>query len=245
MQPMKSYSGRNLALALVVSLATPLLFSPVLTPPTMAQETSVRTLTVTGQGQASVQTTKTQVSLGVDLEGSDAAVVQRQVAQRTSAVVELLRSRRVEKLETTGLQLSPRYRYDNGQSQLVGYSGSNTVSFQMPTEAVGTLLDEAVKAGANQIRGISFIADDTALEAARQEALRRAVADAQAQATAVLGALSLRSQEVVSIEINGAMPPRPIPMARQVAAAPAADMATPVMGGEQTVEARVTLQIRY
>jgi uncharacterized protein YggE len=211
----------------------------------MAQETSVRTLTVTGQGQASVQTTKTQVSLGVDLEGSDAAVVQRQVAQRTSAVVELLRSRRVEKLETTGLQLSPRYRYDNGQSQLVGYSGSNTVSFQMPTEAVGTLLDEAVKAGANQIRGISFIADDTALEAARQEALRRAVADAQAQATAVLGALSLRSQEVVSIEINGAMPPRPIPMARQVAAAPAADMATPVMGGEQTVEARVTLQIRY
>ena len=245
MQPMKSYSGRNLALALVVSLATPLLFSPVLTPPTMAQETSVRTLTVTGQGQVSVQTTKTQVSLGVDLEGSDAAVVQRQVAQRTSAVVELLRSRRVEKLETTGLQLSPRYRYDNGQSQLVGYSGSNTVSFQMPTEAVGTLLDEAVKAGANQIRGISFIADDTALEAARQEALRRAVADAQAQATAVLGALSLRSQEVVSIEINGAMPPRPIPMARQVAAAPAADMATPVMGGEQTVEARVTLQIRY
>lgn len=245
MQPMKSYSGRNLALALVVSLATPFLFSSVLTPPTMAQETSIRTLTVTGQGQASVQTTKTQVSLGVDLEGSDAAVVQRQVAQRTSAVVELLRSRRVEKLETTGLQLSPRYRYDNGQSQLVGYSGSNTVSFQMPTEAVGTLLDEAVKAGANQIRGISFIADDTALEAARQEALRRAVADAQAQATAVLGALSLRSQEVVSIEINGAMPPRPIPMARQVAAAPAADMATPVMGGEQTVEARVTLQIRY
>lgn len=245
MQPMQSYSGRNLALALVVSLATPLLCSPVLTPPIMAQETNLRTLTVTGQGQQAVQTTKTQVSLGVDLEGTDAAVVQRQVAERTSAVVELLRSRRVEKLETTGLQLSPRYRYDNGQSQLVGYSGSNTVSFQMPTEAVGTLLDDAVKAGANQIRGVSFIADDTALEAARQEALKRAVADAQAQAAAVLGALNLRSQEVVSIEINGAIPPRPMPMARQVAAAPAADMATPVMGGEQTVQARVTLQIRY
>ncbi|MEB3313444.1 MAG: SIMPL domain-containing protein [Cyanobacteriota bacterium] len=242
---MQSYSGRNLALALVVSLATPLLCSPVLTPPIMAQETNLRTLTVTGQGQQAVQTTKTQVSLGVDLEGTDAAVVQRQVAERTSAVVELLRSRRVEKLETTGLQLSPRYRYDNGQSQLVGYSGSNTVSFQMPTEAVGTLLDDAVKAGANQIRGVSFIADDTALEAARQEALKRAVADAQAQAAAVLGALNLRSQEVVSIEINGAIPPRPMPMARQVAAAPAADMATPVMGGEQTVQARVTLQIRY
>jgi len=245
MQPMKSYFGRNLALALVVTLSTPLLFTPPLTRPTMAQETNLRTLTVTGQGQQAVQTTKTQVSLGVDLEGTDAATVQRQVAERTSAVVELLRSRQVEKLETTGLQLSPRYRYDNGRTELVGYSGSNTVSFQMPTEAVGTLLDDAVKAGANQIRGVSFIADDTALEAARQEALKRAVADAQAQATAVLGALNLRSQEVLSIQINGAAPPQPIPMARQVAAAPAADMATPVMGGEQTVEARVTLQFRY
>jgi uncharacterized protein YggE len=245
MQPMKSYFGRNLALALVVSLSTPLLFTPTLTRPTMAQETNLRTLTVTGQGQQAVQTTKTQVSLGVDLEGTDAATVQRQVAQRTSAVVDLLRTRRVEKLETTGLQLSPRYRYDNGRSDLIGYSGSNTVSFLMPTEAVGTLLDDAVKAGANQIRGISFIADDAALEAARQEALKRAVADAQAQAQAVLGALNLRSQEVLSIQINGAAPAQPIPMARQVAAAPAADMATPVMGGEQTLEARVTLQFRY
>ena len=95
MQLMKSYSGRNLALALVVSLiSTPLLFTPPLTRPTMAQETPIRSLTVTGQGQQAVQTTKTQVSLGVDLEGPDAATVQRQVAERTSAVVELLRSRR-------------------------------------------------------------------------------------------------------------------------------------------------------
>ncbi len=245
MQPMKSYFGRNPALALVGTLSTPLLFTPPLTRPTMAQETNLRTLTVTGQGQQAVQTTKTQVSLGVDLEGTDAATVQRQVAERTSAVVELLRSRRVEKLQTTGIQLSPSYRCANGSAELVGYTGSNTVSFQMPTAAVGTLLDDAVKAGANQIRGISFIADDAALEAARQEALKRAVADAQAQAAAVLGALNLRSQEVLSIQINGAAPPQPIPMARQVAATPAADMATPVMGGEQTVEARVTLQFRY
>jgi uncharacterized protein YggE len=80
-----------------------------------------------------VQTTKAEVSLGVDVQGSDAATVQREVAQRSTAVVELLRSRNVDKLETTGVQLTPNYNYENGRSEIVGYTGSNTVSFQVPT----------------------------------------------------------------------------------------------------------------
>lgn len=206
----------------------------------------MRTLTVNGQGRVSVPTTKAQVRLGVDVEGSDAAAVQREVAQRSATVVELLRSRNVENLETTGIQLNPRYSYDNGRQQLVGYNGSNTVSFQLPTEAVGALLDEAVNAGANQIRGISFIAEDSVLETARQQALRQAVSDAQTQASTVLGSLNLTAQDVVSIQINGANPPMPVPMAQRSEYGLAqADAVTPVMGGEQTVNASVTLQIRY
>ena len=247
MQP-KRYAPRRFTAAALMSaaLVSGLSFAPVWMPPAIAQEAVMRTLTVTGQGQESVPTTKTQVNLGVDVQGTDPAAVQREVAQRTTAVVELLRSRQVEKLETTGIQLSPRYNYENGRSEVIGYSGSNTVSFRMPTESVGTLLDDAVNAGANQIRGISFVADDDALEAARQRALAKAVDDAQSQANAVLGSLNLRSQEIVSIQINGASPPTPVPMPRARAEyAMAADAATPVVGGEQTVQAQVTLQIRY
>lgn len=242
----KRYAPRRLAAAVMsATLASGLGFAPVLTPVAMAQESAMRTLTVTGQGEESVQTTKTQVELGVDVQGTDAAAVQREVAQRTSAVVELLRSRSVEKLETTGIQLSPRYDYENGRQDVIGYTGSNTVSFRMPTDRVGALIDDAVNAGANQIRGVSFIAADEALEAARQQALREAVEDAQAQAGTVLSSLNLRSQEIVSIQIDGAAPPMPVPMLRQSEYAAQADASTPVIGGEQTVEARVTLQIRY
>ncbi|MGB3308930.1 MAG: SIMPL domain-containing protein [Nodosilinea sp.] len=243
----KSFTPRRLAAAAVVSatLVSGLGFVPVFTPTAIAQEAAMRTLTVTGQGEESVQTTKTQVELGVDVQGTDAAAVQREVAQRTSAVVELLRSRSVEKLETTGIQLSPRYNYENGRQDVIGYTGSNTVSFRMPTESVGSLIDDAVNAGANQIRGVSFVADDDTLEAARQQALREAVEDAQAQAGVVLGSLNLRSQEIVSIQINGAAPPMPVPMARRAELSAQSDASTPVIGGEQTVEARVTLQIRY
>ena len=243
----KSFTPRRMAAAAVVSatLVSGLGFVPVFTPTAIAQEAAMRTLTVTGQGEESVQTTKTQVELGVDVQGTDAAAVQQEVARRTAAVVELLRSRSVEKLETTGIQLSPRYNYENGRQDVIGYTGSNTVCFRMPTESVGSLIDDAVNAGANQIRGVSFIADDEALEAARQQALRAAVEDAQAQAGGVLGSLNLRSQEIVSIQINGAAPPMPVPMPRLAENAAQFDASTPVIGGEQTVEARVTLQIRY
>lgn len=241
-------AARRLTAALLTSaaLASGFVFTPVITSTAMAQETLLRTLTVTGQGRVAVQTTKAEVSLGVDVQGSDAATVQREVAQRSTAVVELLRARNVGKLETTGVQLTPNYNYENGRSEIVGYTGSNTVSFQVPTEAMGAILDEAVNVGANQIRGISFIADDAALESARQRALREAVNDAQTQANTVLSALNLGPQEVVTIQVNGANPPMPVPMPRRAELAnAAADYSTPVIGGEQMLEASVTLQIRY
>jgi hypothetical protein len=218
----------------------------MMTAPAAAQEAPMRTLTVTGQGQELVQTTKAQVSLGVEISGQDAESVQRQVAERSAAVVELLQSRNVEKLETTGIRLSPRYRYDNGESTVVGFTGSNTVSFRIPNEDAGTLIDDAVNAGANQIQNISFVAEDADLDAARQEALREATTDAQTQANTVLSVLNLGPEEIVGIQIDGANRPMPVPMPRGAAIARAeSDVNTPVIGGEQTVQARVTLQIRY
>jgi hypothetical protein len=212
--------------------------------PAMAQEALTRVLTVTGQGRETIATTLTQVDLGVEAQGATAAEVQQEIARRSTAVVELLRSQNVEKLQTTGIQLNPQYKYDDGQPQLVGYSGSNTVSFRMPTERVGNLLDRAIEAGANRISGISFVAADAAIATARQTALRAATADAQQQANAVLGSLNLGPQEIIGIQINGANIPVPLPVGARLEAA-AADFSTPVVGGEQTVEASVTLQIRY
>jgi uncharacterized protein YggE len=245
----KRYSPRRWTATALMSAALVggMSFAPVVTAAAIAQEIPMRTLTVTGQGEESIPTTKTQVELGVEAQGADPASVQQEIARRTTAVVELLRSRQVEKLETTGIQLNPQYNYENGRTELVGYTGSNTVRFRVPTDRVGEILDDAVDAGASQIRGISFVAEDAAIEAARQTALRRAVEDAQTQATTVLGALDLSSQEIVSIQINGAMPPQPVPMPRLAAeyAGRAADAITPVVGGEQTVQASVTLQFRY
>ena len=216
--------------------------------PVLTQEKLLRTLTVSGRGVETIPTTLTNVSLGVEVQGKTAQQVQQEVARRSSAVVTLLRSRNdVEKLQTTGITLNPIYSYNNNVQRLTGYSATNIVSFRVNTaEQVGTLLDDAVKAGATRIDGISFVASDPAIAAAQQQALREATQDAQKQANTVLSALNFTAKEVVSIQVNSASPPEPLIRYRtQQDVSAASNVSTPVVGGEQLLEVSVTLQIRY
>ncbi|MCL6752535.1 SIMPL domain-containing protein [Nostoc sp. CCCryo 231-06] len=217
-----------------------------LTLPALAQEKEKlwRTLSVSGRGVETIPTTLAQVSLGVEIQGKTAQEVQQETARRSSAVVAFLKSQNVEKLQTTGIQLNPVYSYTNNVQRITGYAANNTVSFRIPTEKAGTLLDNAVKAGATQINGISFVANDEAIAAAQKQALKEATQDAQQQADAVFSALGFKAKEVVSIQVNNASAPAP-PMFLRAEAAKLANSSTPVVAGEQQVEASVTLQISY
>jgi uncharacterized protein len=228
-------------------LSLTLLLFMIFTSPASAEEKEKlwRTLTVSGRGMEAIPTTLSQVNLGVEVQGKTAEEVQKEAARRSSAVVNLLKSRNVEKLETTGVRLNPVYSYSNNVQKIMGYAASNTVSFRVPTDKAGTLLDEAVKTGATQINGVSFVASDDAIANAQKQALKKATQDAQQQAETVLGTLGLKSKEIVSIQINGASAPPPPMLYRAEAKLANADASTPIVAGEQEVQASVTLQISY
>jgi uncharacterized protein YggE len=213
--------------------------------PAMAQERDLRILSVTGQGREKIPTTLTQVSLAVEVQGKTATEVQAEVAKRSTAVVNFLRSRQVEELQTRGISLQPNFQYNSNERGLVGYSGNNSISFRLPTEQVGGVLDEAVKAGATRIDGVSFTATEEAIAVAQKQALRLATLNAQEQAEVVLGTLKFSAQEVVGISINGSAPPQPRPLEAISLSRADAAPETPVIGGEKTVSATVTLQISY
>lgn len=216
--------------------------------PAFAQEKLMRTLTVSGRGFEDIQTTLAQVRLGVEVQGKTANEVQQEVARKSNSVVNFLKSRQVEKLETTGINLSPRYDYANNRQTLIGYTASNTVSFRTSNERAGGILDEAVRAGATRIDSVSFVASDDAIAAAQKVALRKATQDAQTQADAVFSALNLTRKDIVSVQINGATPPTPVfreAALMQMRDAKVSAAPSPVIGGEQRVEGSVTLQISY
>jgi hypothetical protein len=225
------------------------------TSPSWAQErelttpTIPRTLSVSGKGKEEIPATIAQVQLGVEVQGKTAKAAQEEAAKRSNAVVALLRSRKVEKLQTTGISLNPIYNYQNNTQRITGYSATNTVSFQVSTEQAGELLDDTVQAGATRIDRISFTASDSAIAAAQKQALQEATQDAQEQADAVLSVLNLTRKDVIGIQINGASAPVPPPVALEAnfsgRDALKNKLSTAVVAGEQEVEASVTLQIRY
>jgi uncharacterized protein YggE len=208
--------------------------------PVLAQEQLINTITVTGQGIETIPTTLIKVNLGVEIRGREAISVQQQIAQRTTAVVNFLKERQVDKLQTSGFHLQPQYHYRNEERNFQGYLGVNTVSFQLPVEQIGNLLDETVKAGATRIDSVSFTATAEEINIAQKEALRKATQDAQQQAETVLKALNLNPKEVTRIEINHSSFPQP-----RMAQLSEATNGTPIIGGEQNVSASVTLQISY
>jgi uncharacterized protein len=229
-----------------ITLAIFGLLGLILIKPAMSEEKLLPTLTVTGQGSEKIPTTLTQIELGVEITGKTATEVQQEVAQRTSTVVEFLKSRNVEQLQTTGVQLQPTYDYSDNQSKLSGYIGTNTVSFRLKTDQVGNLLDETVKAGATRINNVSFTATEAAISSAQKESLRKATLDAQALADTVLKTLNFAPKQIVNIQINQASVPQPtLVRAEQLSKASADAASTPIIGGEQTVDASVTLQISY
>lgn len=219
------------------------------TPTSLASEkqTLVRSLTVSGRGVEEIPATIAQVNVGVEVQGKNVQDVQKEAAQRSSAVVSLLKSRNVQKLQTAGINLSPVYSYTNNVQKITGYSASNNVSFQIATDQAGVLLDEVVKAGASRINGVSLVASDEAIAQAQKLALQKATKDAQQQANAVFSTLGLQAKEILTIQINNATPPQPIyrEAAQMRGDAKLTAAPTPIEAGEQRVEASVTLQIGY
>jgi uncharacterized protein YggE len=129
---------------------------------------------------------------------------------------------------------------------LTGYQVSNTVNVTVRQIAnASAVLDAAVRAGANVAQGISFELDTPRQTQAREDALRRAVADARRKAQVIAEAAGVGPITLIAISENGAPPIRPVFREAFAARGGAADVATPVQPGENTVTATVTIRYRF
>ncbi len=208
-----------------------------------------RTLTASGRGIVTIPTTLSQIRLAIEVAGKTPSNTQQEAARRSTRVVNYLKTQQVDKLQTTGITLNPTYIYpSNSKPQITGYTATNSISFRVTTDRAGAILDAAIKSGATRIDGVSFVASEQAISTAQLQALKQATQDAQRQADAVLATLNLQRKETIGIQINSTSNPVPIPVAAErISAKVTADAAqpTPVVGGEQQVEAAVTLDIGY
>ncbi|MFV0491626.1 MAG: SIMPL domain-containing protein [Pseudorhodobacter sp.] len=197
---------------------------------------------VTGQGKVEAPPDMATLSLGVQSEAATAAEAMAANSEQLGTVLANLRSAGVEDrdLQTSGLSLNPNWtRPREGQSPAIaGYRASNMLSVRVRNlDNLGTLIDAALADGANTLNGISFGVSDP--EPLQQEARRRAVADARAQAELLTEAAGVELREVRRISAGGgSFQPEP-PMFRSGAAM---EMAVPVAEGEISVTASVSIE---
>jgi uncharacterized protein YggE len=247
---MKGKLWRILTVVAVLLAASWLLAAPA---PSLVQAQDVddaepmRTVSVSGTGQASAMPDLAVVSLGVQTQDEEASTALSQNNEQMQAVIDALEEAGVESedIQTQVIRLSPRYEQprpqagaQQGPPELVGFVATNIVEVTVrDISGLGDLLDAAIQAGGNQIQGIRFqVADpaelvDQAREAAWEDAMNKAD-----QLAALSG-----SELGVAWTINeSSRVPRPVTESVLGAGAAAA---VPIEPGTQLIE--VDLQVTW
>ena len=192
-------------------------------------------ITVTGNGSVSVTPDGGAMSFGTVSQAQTAAAALAAGSRAVARVVGALLKAGVAKkdIQTTEVSLSPRPN-DNGD-EVVGYTATNTVTAEVRSiGGLGSAVDAAAKAGANQVYGPGLLASDR--DGAYRRALAAALADARAKAETLAASSGATVGKIRAIVESGASP-EPLPMAT----AARGTAATPIEPGTQTIEAIVTV----
>jgi hypothetical protein len=201
-------------------------------------DSSRRTVTVTGIGRNFAQPDQAVLRLGVQTEAESAAEALSDNNTQMQALLATLNEAGIaeEDIQTQFLQIYPRYEQTSTEAAptLAGYVAINLVEARVrEIDNLGEVLDAAVEAGSNTIDSIRFEFGDPSemLEGARSGAIQDAQDKAEQLAALVDGELG----EVVTISETTRTPPVIFEGAQ-----PAADQAAvPIEPGTQSIEVEV------
>lgn len=204
-------------------------------------------ININGHAEAKIVPDRATIHIAVQTKAANAAAAASENAQIQQRVFAALRRLGIaeEQITTANYSVLPQYRYEPNREPIpAGYRVNNTIVLEIRrTEQVGPAIDAALGAGANMISSLNFFASNT--EAARREALGRAVASARADADVIARAAggTLGALLEASVGSYVSPPPRPMMMRAEVAMAEAAD--TPVSPGTETLSVDVTTRWRF
>lgn len=199
-----------------------------------------RSITVVGEGKVSTRPTVAKAQVGVETLAPTVEQATEENSKKMSAILARLKSLGVEErdIQTSNYSINLE-RSGPRPDDMNGYRVSNMVQVTIRNLAnVGSILDQVVAAGANNVWGVQFTLDDTA--ALQSQARAAAMADAQARADDLARLSNAKRGEVLSIsEVIGAQP-----VFRGVAEATLAKGGGgPVSPGE--LEVQVQIQVTY
>jgi uncharacterized protein YggE len=175
-------------------------------------EEIVRTISVNGTGTVQIDPDTARISLGVIANNESLEVAQTEVTEGLNAITQVLTDAGIapEDVTTSSYNVYPVPEYDRdgnyvGVERYEVSSGLDVIVRDI--DSVGTVLDAAVDAGANNVWGISFYVDDPS--AAASQARQLAVEDARTKADELATAAGMVVTNVVTIAETSSPNPQP------------------------------------
>ncbi len=170
-------------------------------PAAVAATDLARTITVVGEGQITLQPDIAQTNIGVDVIAPTVDEASTQAAATMEAVLSALQEQDIadRDIQTTGYNVWVERPYGpEGPTDTTLYHVGNSMMVTIrDLDKVGSILDAAIEAGANNIYGVTFsMADPNALKG---EAREKAVTDAQAKAQELAGLNQVELGTVISV----------------------------------------------
>lgn len=172
-----------------------------------------RTLTVTGNGTATVAPDVATVTLGIQTRHD---LVAQAVAQNNTVATRIMNAARGVGVSNADMRTAyfsvysqPKYDEFGSPTGEVSYFVDNSLEVRLrDVSKLSDLLQAAVNAGANSIYGINFSVADT--KAAEDEARGEAIGDARTRADELAAAAGVSLGEIVSVTTGTfGYPPQP------------------------------------
>ena len=216
----------------------------LLAAPVFASEAPKTVVQVTGNSQKEVIPDVARINLSINSVNANLEKAKNENTNTVNQVFANLKEQGVtdEQIKTNTYQIDPVYNYEKDKlPKLEGYRVTNSLEIRTSIDQVGILVNEATKAGANEINSIRF---ETANETeSKNEALKDAVADALKKAEVIAAALNKRVANVTVVNESGVFY-HPVMMESRMLKTANMDGAAPnIPAGKVTVGATVQVTV--
>jgi uncharacterized protein YggE len=230
-----SWGAAGLVLGLVAALTLPSLAQS--TSPSPGTGGAGRTVSVTGSATIRSAPDEAVVSLGVQTQAPTAQGSLQQNASRMNEVMKAILGDGVKSADIATAWVNLYPNYDSGGTAIVSYTAQNQVDVAVrDLSNVGSIIDDAVGAGADLSNGIQFQLSDQ--NQGVEQALGEAVANARVKAEALATASDTSLGSVVTITEGTTPQYPPVPFA---ADAGRGEASTPI--SPPTLETQVTVTV--
>lgn len=221
-----------------------------------------RSITVRAEGETTGEPDLAILQLSVEAQGDSAQAVRSEIATDADALVAALKDEGVSEDNITTDRFQIRERIDRRAAELDDvdprgdvpdeyryYEGTHAYRVELDdTDQVGSVIDAAVGAGADEIGRVTFTLSDEKRSTLREEALTKAVENARSEAETIAEGVGATVVEVTIVDASGG---QITPIRREMlesdaaASAPEEEVQPPTQVEVGDVTVTVSIQVQY